>query len=156
MGYVAGVLVILMMLIVLFEVFMRYVIGNPPAISDEIAPYMLVILAFGGAAYGFLIKGHVRVTALTEKLPPKVANWLRIFTLGLVLIYSAIVLQGSVGYLARSFEIGEKSTSWIRVPLQIPKMALPVGFALLALLVITSIIKGLQEIKAGKELEERR
>lgn len=155
-GYFAGGMVILMMLLVLFEVFMRYVLNNPLAISDEIAPYMLVALAFGGAAYCFLIKGHVRVTAATEKLPPKVANWLRIATLGLVFIYSLVLTQGSIGYLARSFEIGMKSTSWIRVPLQIPQMALPFGFALLALLLLTTIIKSLWDIRAGKDLEEKR
>ena len=155
-GHFAGGLVILMMLLVLYEAFMRYVFSSPPAISDEIAPYMLVALAFGGAAYCFLIKGHVRVTALTEKLPSKVANWLRIATLGLVFIYSVVLIRGSIGYLARSFEIGEKSTSWIRVPLQIPQMALPVGFTLLALLLLTTIIKSLLDIRAGKDLEEKR
>lgn len=152
-GYFTGGLVILMMLLVLFEVFMRYVLKRPPAIADEIAPYMLVVLAFGGAAYCFLIKGHVRVSAVTERLPPKVANWLRIATLGLVFIYAVVLTQGSIGYLARSFEIGMKSTSWLRVPLQIPQMALPVGFALLALLLLTTIIKSLWDIRAGKDME---
>lgn len=152
-GYLSAGLVILMMAIVLYEVFMRYALHRPPAIADELSAYMLVVVAFFGTAYCFKVKGHMRVAALTENLPARVSNWLRVATLATVFIYALVLSKASFGYLGYSFKVGMKSTSWLRVPLQIPQMALPIGFTLLALILLVTLIKTLKDIRAGKNIE---
>ena len=152
-GHFSAWLVIIMMALVLFEVFMRYALNKPPAIADELSAYMLVVLAFGGTAYCFMVKGHMRVAALTENLPAKVSNWLRVATLAAVFIYALVLSKASFGYLGYSFKVGMKSTSWLRVPLQIPQMALPIGFILLALMLLITLIKTVMDIRAGKDIE---
>lgn len=152
-GYFAAGVVLLMMALILYEVFMRYVVNRPPALADELSAYMLVVVAFVGTAYCFKVKGHMRVAALTERLPARVSNWLRLVTLSLVLIFTLMLSKASFGYLGYSFKVGMKSTSWLRVPLQIPQMALPIGFILLSLILLITIIKTIMDIKAGKNIE---
>ncbi len=152
-GYIAAALIILMIGLVLYEAFMRYALNKPPAIADEISAYMLVVVAFVGTAYCFKVKGHMRVSALTDRLPPKISNWLRVVSLSLVFIFALVLTKASFGYLGYSFKVGMKSSSWLRVPLQIPQMALPIGFMLLALILLVTIIKTISDIRAGKNIE---
>lgn len=152
-GYFSAGLILLMMVLVLYEAFMRYVLNSPPAIADELSAYLLVVVVFVGTAYCFKVKGHMRVSALTDKLPDKVSNWLRVVSLSLVFIFTLVLTKASFGYLGYSFKVGMKSTSWLRVPLQIPQMALLIGFILLALMLLVTIIKTIQDIRAGKNIE---
>ncbi|MBE0556342.1 MAG: TRAP transporter small permease subunit, partial [Proteobacteria bacterium] len=60
-GWFGGWLVPLMMMLVVVDVFMRYVMNRPLMVSDEFSAYMLVALSFLGLAYTWREKGHVRV-----------------------------------------------------------------------------------------------
>ena len=103
-GYFSGWLVPLMMLLVLYEVFMRYVLNQPPMIADEFSAYMLVALTFLGAAYTWKEKGHVRITALISRLPPKVSSWARLIALVIALIFAVILSQAGYHFTAFSFK----------------------------------------------------
>ena len=50
-GYLSGWLVPLMMMLVVVDVFMRYVMQRPLMVADELTAYMLVALSFLGFAY---------------------------------------------------------------------------------------------------------
>jgi TRAP-type C4-dicarboxylate transport system permease small subunit len=60
-GYLSGWLVPLMMMLVVVDVFMRYVMRKPLMVADEFSAYMLVALSFLGLAYTWREKGHVHV-----------------------------------------------------------------------------------------------
>ena len=49
-GYYSGWLVPLMMMLVVVEVFMRYVLHQPLMVADEFSAYMLVALSYLGMA----------------------------------------------------------------------------------------------------------
>ncbi len=93
LGYFSGWLVALMMLLIFFEVFMRYVVNQPPMLADEFGAYMLIALSFLGAAYTWREKGHVRITSVVSRLPPKVASYLRVITLVFALALSLGLVQ---------------------------------------------------------------
>ena len=68
-GWFGGWLVPLMMMLVVVDVFMRYVMNQPLMVSDEFSAYMLVALSFLGLAYTWREKGHVRVEVLVNPAP---------------------------------------------------------------------------------------
>jgi len=47
-----------MMMLVVVDVFMRYVMRQPLMVSDEFSAYMLVALSYLGFAYTWREKGH--------------------------------------------------------------------------------------------------
>ena len=61
LGYFSGWLVALMMLLIFFEVFMRYVLNRAPCVADEMSAYMWIALIYIGLAYAWREKGHVRI-----------------------------------------------------------------------------------------------
>ena len=153
-GYFSGWLVPTMAILVFIEVISRYVFRRALLVGDEFAAYMLVALCFLGAAYTWREKGHVRITALVSRLPTKVASWLRLVTLTLVFLFVVGLCQASYGFMAMSFKLHMASASWLRFPLQGPHMTLPIGFAILAVILMVDIARTVMNIRAGKSAEE--
>ncbi|MFC1956223.1 TRAP transporter small permease subunit [Chloroflexota bacterium] len=153
-GYCAGWLVLAMMGTIFVEVFMRYVLNRPLGVGDEFAAYMLVALAYFGAAYTWMGKGHVRVTALVTRLPPKVASWLRLVTLACVFFFVLALCEASYGFMHTSFKLGLRSATWLRVPLQVPHATVVVGFLIFLLALGVDIARAIMNIRAGKSVEE--
>ena len=154
-GRVFGWLVSIMVVLILFEVFMRYVVGQPPIIAEEFSAYMLVALAFLGMAYTWREKGHVRVTALVSRLPTRVSSWLRLITLVFAFAFILALTHSSYNYLAHSFKQGMVSSTYYRTPLQGPQMTILIGFILLALVLMVEIAQAIINIRAGKSIEEK-
>jgi len=154
-GYLSGWLVLLMMLLVLAEVFMRYVMNNPLMLADEFAAYMLVAVSFIAGAYTWKEKGHVRITVLVSRMPPKVSCWLRLITLFLALGVAIALVQSGYSLLQTSFRLHMESGSWLHFPLQGPHMTLIIGFILLSLLIMVEIARAITNLRRGVWVEEQ-
>lgn len=140
-GQVAAWLVPLLMLLVLFEVFMRYVMGQPPILADEFGGYLLVGMSYLGLAPTWRAKGHVRITFLVNRLPPRAAGLLRLATLVIAFGFSVVLIVSSYLFLALSFRLGLASSSWVHFPLQGIQGMLAVGFVSLSLSVLLEIVR---------------
>ena len=153
-GDFAGWLVVAMILLIFFEVFMRYGLNRPPAIADEISAYLLVGLAYLGAAFTWKEKGHIRITSITSRLPTKVANWLRLSTMVLVFVFVLVLCLSSYGFMETSYQYNMASATWLRIPLQGPHMTLAIGFTIFLLMLTVTIGEVIMNIKTGKNSEE--
>lgn len=148
-GYFSGLAVLLMMSFVMYEVFMRYVLNRAPRFADEISAYMLVALAFIGLAYTWKEKGHVRVEALVSRLPTRVSRWLRLGGLILALAFILLVSKVSFDFVVDTYTRGMISTTWLRVPIYLPGIALAIGFSLLSLQLIVEVAKAIMDIRSA-------
>ena len=153
-GYLAGGLVVALMLLILVAVFMRYALHQPPMLADEFGGYTVVAVVFLGLGYTWYARGHVRITALVSNLPQKVSRWLRLVTLVLAFIFSIALAQASYGYLLQSFRMNMASMTIYRVPLQGPQMTILVGYALLCLITFMELLKAILDIRSSKHLEQ--
>ena len=144
-GYFCGILVLLMMSLVMYEVFLRYVVGKPPAIADEFAAYMLVAMSFIGLAYAWKKGTHVRIEFAVSRLPAKISRWIRAALLILALFYGVLVSRVMYFFVLDQYARGMKSPSWLMVPYFIPQIAMLVGFILLSLQLIVEVLKTVKE-----------
>jgi len=154
-GYFSGWLVPLMTVLIVVEVFMRYVVGRPPMVADEFSAYMLVAMSYLGAAYTFKEGGHVRITAFVSRLPTRVSNWLRVVTLAAGLIFSIVLTKSSYDLMAVSFKFKMASATWLNFPQQGPQMTLAIGFTILSLLLAVELAKTIMDAKSGIRIEEK-
>ena len=152
-GYYSGWLVPLMMMLVVVEVFMRYVLHQPLMVADEFSAYMLVALSYLGMAYTWRQGGHVRVTVLVSRLPSRASSWIRLMGLILVLIF--MIELDRVGYkmIVYALKINLRSSTWLMVPLFWPQLTVFIGFVLLTLLLAVDIVQGFIKIRAGERVE---
>ena len=56
---IATVLLSVMTLLVLYQVFTRYVLNSPAAFTEELVRYFLIWTGFIGAAYAFITREHM-------------------------------------------------------------------------------------------------
>jgi len=145
-----------MMVLVLVEVFMRYILNRPLMVADEFSGYILVALTFLGAAYTWKERGHVRITAMISRLPPRVASWTRLIGLVLVFVFAIILSWAGYHFTAFSFRLGISSATWLHTPLQVPQITIFVGFILLALLLIVEVAKAIVNVRCGRSIDEER
>ena len=152
-GYYSGWLVPLMMMLVVVEVFMRYVLHQPLMVADEFSAYMLVALSYLGMAYTWRQGGHVRVTVLVSRLPSRASSWIRL--MGLILIFIFMTELDRVGYkmIMYALKINLRSSTWLMVPLFWPQLAVFIGFVLLTLLLVVDIVRTFIKIRTGERVE---
>lgn len=149
-GRFCGWLVLLMVLLVFTEVFFRYVIGKPLMVADEFSAYMLVFMSYLGMAYAWKERAHIRITIMVDRLPLRVASWLRLASLVTALAFTIILNKAAYGFVLLSFKLNRVSPTHLHTPLQVPHLAILVGFSVLSLLLILEIARAISSIRAGR------
>ena len=152
-GYLSGWLVPLMMMLVVVDVFMRYVMHQPLMVADEFSAYMLVALSFLGFAYTWRQGGHVRIEVLVSHFPPRLYDWVRLIGLILTFIFMIELDRAAYKMIVYAFQMKLRSSTWFMFPLFWPQLTVFVGFVLLTLLVAVDIVRIGAKIRAGKNAE---
>lgn len=144
MGEVSAWLVVIMVGLVFYEAFMRYVFNRAPMLADEISAYMFVAVSFMGMAYTWKERAHVRITLLPTRLSAKEAYRLRSITLVIAFAYVVTLTKFSFDLIIRSRNVGMRSSSWLTIPMEWPLGFMFAGFLWLSLHLIAEFIKHIQ------------
>jgi TRAP-type C4-dicarboxylate transport system permease small subunit len=134
----AGFATLAVVLLISYDVTMRYFFDKPQILVDEVASFLEVLIVFGGAAYTFRIGGHVRVDLLTTLLPPAVRAWLRVLTLVLGVAFLAVVIWVTTQSALAAWRYGRVSAVML-YPLWWPMLLIPAGLALMALAMLVRL-----------------
>ena len=152
-GYLSGWLVPIMMMLVVVDVFMRYVLHRPLMVSDEFSAYMLVALSFLGLAYTWRQGGHVRIEIVVSRLSPRVYDRVRLIGLILTFIFMIELDRAAYKMVAYALQMNMRSSTWLMFPLFWPQLTVFIGFVLLTLLLVIDIFRTGAKIRAHKEAE---
>lgn len=141
----AGVILV-MALSVTYEVVVRYVFGRPTIWVTEVSSYMLVAVAFLGAAWTLRNDGHIRMELLAETGGPR-GRRLSDFAMFLVgALVSAVLLWTGWNMAVANYTFGWKSSTLLATPLWIPQMLIPLG----ALTLLLQSLIGLADTITGR------
>jgi len=140
-GFISGLLVPIMMILIVVEVFMRYVLHSPLMIADEFSAYMLVALSYLGFAYTWRQGGHVRIEILVSRLSPRTSQKIRL--LGLILVFIFMMEMDRVAYkmIAYALQMNLRSSTWLMFPLFWPQLTVFLGFVFLTLIIASDLAK---------------
>ena len=125
---------------VLWQVFTRYVTGNPSAFTDELARYLMIWIGVLGAAYVSGQNLHVAIDIIPSRAKPKTRLRLKILVTVLILlfVFVAFVLGGSrLVYI--SYILGQQSPA-LQIPLSMVYFILPLSGLLIMYYKITDLI----------------
>ncbi|MDO4328122.1 MAG: TRAP transporter small permease [Lachnospiraceae bacterium] len=101
---IATVLLSVMTLLVLYQVFTRYVLNSPAAFTEELVRYFLIWTGFIGAAYAFVTREHMCLVLIRSSLSPAGNRILMIFIDALILVFAIFVITIGGFKLAASAE----------------------------------------------------
>lgn len=89
---IATILLSVMTLLVLYQVFTRYVLDSPAAFTEELVRYFLIWTGFIGAAYAFITREHMCLVLVRDNLKPAQRRILMIFLDVLILVFALLVI----------------------------------------------------------------
>lgn len=101
-----GLCVAIMVMLVVdvsWQVFSRYALGSPSTFTDEAARFLMVWMTFLGGAYMFGCNGHLCVTSIRDRLPPKIQGAVIVLTYVLIAVFAvAVMMYGSQRLIMRT------------------------------------------------------
>jgi TRAP-type C4-dicarboxylate transport system permease small subunit len=126
----------------------RYVVGESIFGADEMQVFVLVWMAFLGAAIVAWRGQVLRMDVLARRFPPSLRALLEAAELAVVAILAAFVCVRSSLYVAQVFAFGQVS-DLAEIPMWIPHGAVAVGFGLIALINVFRLIAFVASLAAA-------
>jgi TRAP-type mannitol/chloroaromatic compound transport system permease small subunit len=146
----SGIMIMIMTVLSTYGVGRRYIFNSPEPYSYDISTMLLlacVVFSVAGLQWS---KRHLRVDFLASFFPDSVQNFLMdILTPILGLFYVFIITWKSWENFLYSFNIGEKSLSAWQELLWPIKLMVPLGMALLCLVLLIQLAHGIISISRG-------
>jgi C4-dicarboxylate transporter, DctQ subunit len=133
--YLEEGLVILLMaamtLVTFMQVVARYVFNYSFVWALELTGVMFAWLIFIGMSYGVRVGAHIGVDIVVKSLGPRAARFIGSVAAALCIAYALIVTYGGYQYVSKMHDVGILMQD---IPVQqwIPRLVIPLGFALLA------------------------
>ncbi|MFC4554714.1 TRAP transporter small permease [Georgenia faecalis] len=132
------VLFAVLVLVVVWQVASRELVGTPSTWSEEAARQLFVWLGFLASAYVFSTRGHIAVEFVVRKLPERAERVVAILVQALILTFAVVVLVWG-GWRASQGAWGQNLSA---LPFTIGQMylAMPVAGVLIALYCVYFIV----------------
>lgn len=141
--FISGILLLTISLMVTVDVIARYVFLAPISGVLEIERLMMPYVCFCAFAYAFVQKVHVRVSLVTDRLPPRVRRIIEIIADLIGIAGCGIITYGAWIYFLESLGIKEIMASggdfWI--PLWLGKMGFPIGITLFSFVLVLKLAR---------------
>ena len=136
-----------MTIIILIQIFFRFVIYRPVPWSEEAARYLMIWLGMLGSVVALRKGRHIGVTALVDVLPPRVSR---------VLVYavrlSMIGFLGIIGWEGVQLAIFNypQLSAAMEITMMIPYMAIPVGAIMMIVDLVAELLYELFPTPVGE------
>jgi TRAP-type mannitol/chloroaromatic compound transport system permease small subunit len=158
MGWIAGVLNLLMLINVFYDAIMRYFFNTGSIALQEMEWHLFAMVFLFGIAYALKEDGHVRVDVLYDRFSPRKKAIVDIAgTVLFLLPLSLLIIEGSVWYVQEAYTSGEISGDPGGLPHRwLIKLVIPASFVFLVVSAIGFIIRNINIILGLVEPPERR
>jgi C4-dicarboxylate transporter, DctQ subunit len=114
------------------QVVARYVFNYSFVWALELNGVLFAWLIFIGMSYGVRVGAHIGIDVLVKAVRPAVARAFGLIGAALAVVYALIVMVGGWQYMRKIYDVGIEMQD-IAIPQWVPRIVLPLGFALLAL-----------------------
>ena len=133
-------LVAAMTVVIVLQVFFRYVMKGSLSWSEELARYLMVWVSFVGASIGVKRSAHVGVELAVSALPKNIQKITNYIAIIISIIFCIVVFNASLGILQRQIT-GNQISPAMRIPMWWVYAAIPVGTFLMTVRFIQVLLK---------------
>ncbi len=135
-----------MTMVTFMQVVARYVFNYSFVWALELTGVMFAWLIFVGMSYGVRVGAHIGVDAVVKAVGPGTARAMSVIAALLCIVYALIVTYGGFQYVSKMYDVGIEMQD---MPVQqwIPRVILPIGFALLTFRFVQVLLR----LLSGKE-----
>jgi TRAP-type mannitol/chloroaromatic compound transport system permease small subunit len=151
-----GLLILAAALLVSVDVILRKLANTTLGGADELSGYALAIGSTWSFAFVLLARGHVRIDALYQLLPRKLAAACDLIAIVALLAFASLIAWHGAGVLAQSWQLGARSNSSLAVPLAVPQALWWLGSAGFVLCTALLLLRAAAAMLAGDLAEANR
>jgi TRAP-type mannitol/chloroaromatic compound transport system permease small subunit len=151
-GKGASWLTLILVLIVCFDVFARYLLGQSSVGVQELEWHIFAVIFLAAAAFTLKYDEHVRVDVIYTRFGERTKAWVNLIGTILFLIpLCLVVIWSSHNFIINSFLMNETSPDAGGLPARyLLKALIPVSFFLLLLEGFSLMFKSIFKIKNGE------
>lgn len=135
--------------VIFLEVIRRFVLAYSSIWGEETARYAFVYLVWIGAAAGVRDRAHIRIDILAEALPPRAKALLYMAGEVVTLVFALFALRWSIEPVIVSLTFGSV-TDGLRIVKAWFLVAVPLGFTLVVVRVVQSLVRDFADFRAGR------
>jgi TRAP-type C4-dicarboxylate transport system permease small subunit len=118
----------------------RYGFGRSINGADEVQVYIMVAMAFLGAAVVASRRGHLRMDVLAKMFPEPIRIGLRYAELAAIIGLAGFTVFHSYRYAAQMAALG-RASDMAGIPMWIPHGTLAVGFGLIGVIAVLELLE---------------
>ena len=152
-GNIFSLGVLLMFVLVIVEVFLRYLFNSPTVWTNELT--QMIFGAYIILSGGYILKkgGHVNVDILFSHLSPRGQAIINLITFPVFLAFGGMMLIYGFSLAWESLTILERSESAWNPPIYPVKFMIPLGALLLILQGFVDLKRNISTVLTGKHVE---
>lgn len=144
-----AVLLTFMTVLVLIQVFSRYILNSPVAFTEELVRYSLIWTGFIGAAYAFSTREHMSLTLIRDKFTGKAHTALLVVIDGLILLMAIFVF--TIGGFKLAVSASREFSALLGIPRSLVYSIAPISGVFIVLAQIINIYKDV----TGEKVESK-
>lgn len=151
-GYAAIVFTMILIILLSLQVFFRFVFAKSISWAEEVARFAFVWAIYSSIIYAANLDKHIRITMHLKYLPAKYQKWLLTFADVLWVFFVGTIAIVGVEFVWKMFKYPYISQT-TGINLAYIYLIIPLGFTLLAIRIVQSILrrlKGEVEIKDSR------
>lgn len=151
-GIVLAIMLAIMSVLIIVQVFTRFVIDYPLHWTEELARYLMIYSVFLGAALALRKSRLIAIEALSQSVNESKQRIIRFIVMVLSIVFLTILLVQGIEILD---VVKLQSSAGLGISMAIPYASIPIGAALMiinAIAVIFETIKGEPIKESGGEI----
>ncbi len=135
--FLCSILIILLVVVVTWQVFSRYVLNDPSSFTDELSRFSMIWLGLLGTCYLFGKKGHLSITLLNDYLPPKGRKILYFVNNILILAFVFLgMFKGGITLVSRTMM---QLSPALQIPMGYVYLILPISAVIIAIYLLLNM-----------------
>ncbi len=138
-GFLGGLAIVIMMLIVIVDTLLRYIFNAPLTWGFEVDIFLMIAVVYVTLAYTEAQDGHIRVTLIYTHLPAKIQAILAVITRVIVLGVCVLFLWSGWLGASEALRLHSATVGIVALPLFPVKLLIPIAAFLMCLQVIRDI-----------------
>lgn len=140
---------------VLWQVFTRFVLGDPSSFTEELARFLLIWVGVLGAGYAVGQRAHLALELLPERLEGRAYEWLGIAIEACVLLFAvAVMIVGGLRLVYVQLSLGQTAAS-LGVPIGYVYLVLPLSGGVMVFYALAYIGRHLHALRTGTSTKSR-
>ena len=144
-----AVLLTFMTVLVLIQVFSRYILNSPVAFTEELVRYSLIWTGFIGAAYAFSTREHMSLTLIRDKFTGKVHTARLVAIDGLILLMAIFVF--TIGGFKLAVSASREFSALLGIPRSLVYSIAPISGVFIVLAQIINIYEDITGEKVNSK-----